>query len=63
MHVAGIYEKIAKKMGTSWSEEMEKILKALYSPEEALTMVKRFDKVPEKNMMQAMAKNIEGKMN
>jgi Pyruvate/2-oxoacid:ferredoxin oxidoreductase delta subunit len=29
------YEKIAKKMGVVWSEEMEKILKALYSPEEA----------------------------
>ncbi|TFG28308.1 MAG: 4Fe-4S dicluster domain-containing protein [Promethearchaeota archaeon] len=29
------YQKIAKKMGVIWSEEMEKILKALYSPEEA----------------------------
>jgi Pyruvate/2-oxoacid:ferredoxin oxidoreductase delta subunit len=29
------YEQIAKKMGTPWSEEMDKILKTLYSPEEA----------------------------
>jgi len=29
------YEKIAKKMGVVWSEEMEKILKALYNSEEA----------------------------
>jgi Pyruvate/2-oxoacid:ferredoxin oxidoreductase delta subunit len=29
------YEKIAKKMSVAWSEEMEKILKALYTPEEA----------------------------
>ncbi len=32
--MVGNYEKIAKKMGVPWSEEMEKILKALYSPEE-----------------------------
>ncbi len=29
------YELIAQKMGVTWSEEMEKIIKALYSPEEA----------------------------
>ena len=29
------YEQIAKKMGVIWSEEIEKILKALYSPEES----------------------------
>jgi len=29
------YEKIAKKMGTPWSKEMEKILTTLYTPEEA----------------------------
>jgi Pyruvate/2-oxoacid:ferredoxin oxidoreductase delta subunit len=29
------YQKIAKKMGTPWSDEMEKILTSLYSPEEA----------------------------
>jgi len=28
------YEKLAKKMGAAWSEEMEKILKALFTPEE-----------------------------
>ena len=33
------YELIAKKMGIPWSEEMEKILKALYSPEEAEILV------------------------
>lgn len=31
----GKYEKIAKKMGVIWNEEMEKILKALYNSEEA----------------------------
>lgn len=30
-----MYEQIAKKMGSPWSEEMEKILKTLYSSEEA----------------------------
>ncbi len=35
----GNYEKIAKKMGTPWSEEMENILKSLYSPEEAEILV------------------------
>jgi len=29
------YEIIAKKMGVIWSEEIEKILKALYTPEES----------------------------
>ena len=29
------YEKIAKKMGSAWSPEIEKILKALFTPEEA----------------------------
>ncbi|MFX0072847.1 MAG: 4Fe-4S binding protein [Candidatus Hermodarchaeota archaeon] len=29
------YEKICNKMGAPWSEEMEKILKALFTPEEA----------------------------
>ncbi|MCK4780161.1 MAG: hypothetical protein KAT57_08235, partial [Candidatus Lokiarchaeota archaeon] len=29
------YELIAKKMGVIWSEEIEKILKALYTPEES----------------------------
>jgi len=29
------YEKIAKRMGVTYSEEMEKILKALFTPEEA----------------------------
>jgi len=33
--MAGNYELIAKKMGVPWSEEIEKILKALYSDEEA----------------------------
>jgi len=33
--MASNYERIAKKMGTPWSEEMEKILKTLYSSEEA----------------------------
>ena len=28
------YEKLTKKMGVVWSEEMERILKALYTPEE-----------------------------
>ncbi len=37
--MAGNYELIAKKMGAPWSEEMEKILKALYSPEEAEILV------------------------
>lgn len=37
--MAGNYEKIAKKMGTPWSDEMEKILKTLYSPEEAEILV------------------------
>ena len=35
MNMAVNYELIAKKMGVIWSEEIEKILKALYSPEEA----------------------------
>ncbi len=35
IQMAGNYELIAKKMGVPWSEEMEKILKALYSDEEA----------------------------
>jgi len=36
------YKIIAEKMGTVWSDEMEKILRALYSPEEAdiLTLFK-----------------------
>ncbi|MFW9881054.1 MAG: hypothetical protein ACFFG0_48950 [Candidatus Thorarchaeota archaeon] len=29
------YKLIAKKMGVIWSEEIERILKALYSPEES----------------------------
>jgi len=33
--MASMYEQIAKKMGSPWSEEMEKILKTLYSSEEA----------------------------
>lgn len=33
--MVGKYELIAKKMGTPWSEEMERILKTLYTPEEA----------------------------
>lgn len=33
--MASNYERIAKKMGTPWSEEMEKILKILYTAEEA----------------------------
>jgi Pyruvate/2-oxoacid:ferredoxin oxidoreductase delta subunit len=33
------YKKIAEKMGTVWSEEMEKILKALYTPEEAEILI------------------------
>lgn len=33
--MVGNYEKVAKKMGVPWSEEMKKILNALYSPEEA----------------------------
>ena len=33
--MAGNYELIAKKMGVPWSEEIKKILKALYSDEEA----------------------------
>jgi Pyruvate/2-oxoacid:ferredoxin oxidoreductase delta subunit len=33
--MASKYEQIAKKMGSPWSEEMEKILKTLYSSEEA----------------------------
>ena len=33
--MTGKYELIVKKMGVPWSKEMEKILKALYSPEEA----------------------------
>lgn len=37
--MVGNYEKIAKKMGTPWSDEMGKILKALYSPGEAEILV------------------------
>jgi len=33
--MASSYERIAKKMGSPWSEEMEKILKTLYNSEEA----------------------------
>ncbi len=33
--MASNYERIAKKMGSPWSEEMEKILKTLYTSEEA----------------------------
>ena len=33
--MASNYERIAKKMGTPWSDEMEKILKILYTAEEA----------------------------
>jgi len=33
--MASKYEQIAKKMGSPWSEEMEKILKTLYTTEEA----------------------------
>jgi len=33
--MASIYENIAKKMGTPWSDEMEKILKTLFTSEEA----------------------------
>jgi Pyruvate/2-oxoacid:ferredoxin oxidoreductase delta subunit len=33
--MTGKYELLAKKMGTPWSEEMEKILTTLYTPEEA----------------------------
>ncbi|NHJ26111.1 MAG: 4Fe-4S dicluster domain-containing protein [Candidatus Lokiarchaeota archaeon] len=33
--MANMYEQIAKKMGTPWSNEMEKILTTLYTPEEA----------------------------
>lgn len=33
--MASNYERIAKKMGTPWSEEMERILTTLYTPEEA----------------------------
>ena len=33
--MADKYETIAKKMGSAWSPEIEKILKALFSPEEA----------------------------
>jgi hypothetical protein len=33
--MASKYELIAKKMGTPWSNEMEKILKTLFTTEEA----------------------------
>ncbi len=33
--MASNYERIAKKMGTPWSEDMEKILKNLFTPDEA----------------------------
>ena len=33
--MASNYERIAKKMGSPWSEEMEKLLKTLYNSEEA----------------------------
>jgi len=36
---------------------------AFNCPEEALTMVKRFDKVPVKNMATAMTKYIKGRTN
>lgn len=43
--MASIYENIAQKMGTPWSEEMERILKTLFTPEEALSMVKSYDEI------------------
>jgi len=61
--MASNYERIAKKIGTPWSEEMEKILKILYTTEEALSMVKRYDRIPVENMMEAMMKTIEGRKN
>ncbi|MFX0004903.1 MAG: 4Fe-4S binding protein [Candidatus Hermodarchaeota archaeon] len=36
---------------------------AFNCPEEALTMVKKYDKVPAKNMMQLMTQYIQGKSN
>jgi len=39
MKMVSNYEIIAKKMGTPWSEEMEKILTTLFSPEEAEILV------------------------
>ena len=36
---------------------------AFNCPEEALTMVKKYDKVPLQNMMQMMSKHIEGRTN